>query len=50
MIEYVKYGTERGRTTAVVTTIESIPEGKIVRKLSGNEITDLESLYREICR
>ena len=32
MIEYVKYGTERGRTTAVVTTIESIPEGKIVRK------------------
>jgi ABC-2 type transport system ATP-binding protein len=27
-----------------------IKKGKIVRKLSGNEITDLESLYREICR
>ena len=27
-----------------------IKKGKIVRKLSSNEITDLESLYREICR
>lgn len=27
-----------------------IKKGKIVRKVSGNEITDLESLYREICR
>ena len=32
MIDYVKYGTERGRSSALVTTIESIPEGKIVRK------------------
>ena len=32
MIEYVKYGTERGRNTAVVTTIESLDGIKYVRK------------------